>query len=301
MSIEKLSREQLLKDIVDIHIHAGPSVANRALDAGDMCLAAQEAGYRAVVIKDHYFPTMMGATMVEKFLGNEKVKVFGGLALNNSIGGFNLVAIDAAIQMGAKIIWMPTLSSKAHIDRHKGHFVGAGNMTVPENPVYYLDERGNLQPEVEAVLQFMAKNPDVVFATGHGTVTEVDALITRAFQVGVKKILVNHPHFIINAPFDVVKKWSEMGAFIEINAVMFEGVSPASAGGQGLPLSTALEYIENLSVSQLVIDTDLGQRGGTLPVEGMYRFLTMLMDAGVSYDAIEMMTKKTPAMLMGLE
>lgn len=296
-----MDRKEILNGIVDLHVHAGPSVANRALDAAEMLLDAQEAGYRAVVIKDHYFPTMMGTTMVEKHLGNGTTHLYGGIALNNSVGRFNLVAIDAAIQMGAKFVWMPTLSTKAHIDRHKGHFVGAGKMSIPESPVYYLEANGKLQQEVEDVIQFMAKNPHVIFATGHGTVDEIDVLITRAFECGVKKVFVNHPHFIVNAPFETVEKWVKMGAYVEINSVMFEGVSPASAGGQGLPLSTALEYIEKLPLDKIVIDTDLGQKGGTRPVEGMYRFITMLMDAGVSYEKIEMMTKITPAKLLDLD
>jgi hypothetical protein len=136
---------------------------------------------------------------------------------------------------------------------------------------------------------------------GHGTVEELDVLIPKAFETGVQKVFINHPHFIINAPFDAVKRWVEMGAVVEINAVMFEGVSPASAGGQGLPLEIALEYINHLPVDKIVIDTDLGQKGGTMPVEGMYRFLSMLIQAGVSYDKIEYMTKITPAKLLGLE
>ena len=86
-----------------------------------------------------------------------------------------------------------------------------------------------------------------------------------------------------------------MGAYVEINAVMFDGVSPAAAGGQGLPLALALEYIDHLPCDRLVIDTDLGQKGGIMPVEGMHRFIRMLMDAGVSYEKIEMMTKITPS------
>ena len=296
-----LERKDILKNIVDVHVHAGPSVAARALDAADMMQAAQEAGYRAVVIKDHYFPTMMGADMVGRHMGNGTVRVFGGMAMNNSIGRFNLVAVDAAIQMGAKFIWMPTLSSKAHIDRHKGHFVGSGHMSIPEAPVYYLDEVGELQQPVVDVVEFMGKHPEVVFATGHGTVTEIDKLVPKAFECGVKKVFINHPHFIVNAPYEIVKKWVEMGAYVEINAVMFEGISPASAGGQGLPLERALEYINNLPCEQLVIDTDLGQKGGTMPVEGMYRFICMLLEAGVPYEKIEMMTKITPAKLLELD
>ena len=55
--------------LIDLHVHSGPSVMPRALDGGDMLLEAEAAGYSAFVIKDHYFPTMMSAELVEKHLG----------------------------------------------------------------------------------------------------------------------------------------------------------------------------------------------------------------------------------------
>ena len=38
-----------MKNVVDIHVHAGPSVAKRRVDAGDMLLDAQKIGYRGFV------------------------------------------------------------------------------------------------------------------------------------------------------------------------------------------------------------------------------------------------------------
>ena len=70
-----------MKGTVDIHVHAGPSVAKRRLDAGDMLLDAAGSGYRAFVSKDHYFPTMMGTEMVTKFLGEGKCEAFGCICL----------------------------------------------------------------------------------------------------------------------------------------------------------------------------------------------------------------------------
>ena len=59
-----------MKNVVDIHVHAGPSVAKRRVDAGDMLLAALSVGYRGFVSKDHCFPTTMGSDLVTKFVGN---------------------------------------------------------------------------------------------------------------------------------------------------------------------------------------------------------------------------------------
>ena len=55
----------ILKGILDIHVHAGPSVANREVDAADMLKQAVAAGYRGFLVKDHYFPSCMGVKMVQ--------------------------------------------------------------------------------------------------------------------------------------------------------------------------------------------------------------------------------------------
>ena len=106
----------ILKGVLDLHIHAGPSIAKRELDAADMLRDATAAGYRAILIKDHYLPTIMGCKMVQDHLGDGTVEVLGGIALNNSIGVFNLKAVDTANNMGIKMVYFPTVSSKNHID-----------------------------------------------------------------------------------------------------------------------------------------------------------------------------------------
>ena len=46
-------REGFLNGVIDLHLHAGPSVANRYVDGAEMMYLAKRAGYRAFVIKDH--------------------------------------------------------------------------------------------------------------------------------------------------------------------------------------------------------------------------------------------------------
>ena len=112
------NERDILKGILDIHVHAGPSVANRELDAADMLKEAAAAGYRGFLVKDHYFPTCMGVKMVQDHCDAQGVEIYSSMALNNSVGIFNTMAVDAAISMGAKIIYFPTVSAKNHIDHH---------------------------------------------------------------------------------------------------------------------------------------------------------------------------------------
>ena len=172
----------ILKGILDIHVHAGPSVANRQVDAADMLKEAVVAGYRGFLVKDHYFPSCMGVKMVQEHCDAQGVEIYSSMCLNNSMGLFNLMALDAAINMGAKIIYFPTVSSKNHIDHHKGNFVGSGKMSVPETPVVYVDENGVMDPAAVECLKLMAEK-DVVLGTGHGTAWEIDHLVEKALEV----------------------------------------------------------------------------------------------------------------------
>ena len=65
-----------------------------------MLLEAQQHHFSAFVVKDHYCPTMLSAYIAEKYVGDGSCRVFGGIALNNSVGGINLKAVDAAVAMG---------------------------------------------------------------------------------------------------------------------------------------------------------------------------------------------------------
>jgi hypothetical protein len=287
---------EILQGIIDLHVHAGPSVAKREVDAGDMLKEAVQYGYRGFVVKDHYFPTMMSATLVEKHLGSDKIRVFGGIALNNSVGAINVKAVDAAYGMGAKFVYMPTVSSNHHIEEHKGHFPGAGAMSLAEKPIVYVDEKGNLWDEVKELLKYVATKPDLILATGHGSVREIDTLIPEAVKAGVKKIFVNHPFFLIGASIEEIVRWARMGAYIELNACVFP---PSNFGS--VPFATAAKILENVPLEQIVIDSDYGQNGNGSPVDGLYKFIEILMkDLKVTEQQINLMTKETPAKLLGI-
>lgn len=287
--------------LIDLHVHAGPSVMPRALDGGDMLLEAEAAGYSAFVIKDHYFPTMMSTELVEKHLGRSGCRVFGGLALNNSVGGINLKAVDAACAMGAKIIWMPTVSALRHKEMHQGHglaFPGSKGMTVEENSIYYLDETGALKPEVEEVLQYLKDRPEVILATGHGSRQEVDALVRRAAELGIPRILVNHPHYMIGATIEDMAAWSRLGAFIELNATVFVPESRFCTNDIG----ECRQIIDAVGLEKIVLDSDYGQNKNGSPVAGLKKFIEMLKETcGLDEAAVKQVSEDNPSWLLSLE
>ena len=286
----------ILKGILDIHVHAGPSVANREVDAADMLKQAATAGYRGFLVKDHYFPSCMGVKMVQEHCDSQGVEIYSSMCLNNSMGLFNLMALDAAINMGAKIIYFPTVSSKNHIDHHKGNFVGAGKMSVPETPVVYVDDQGVMMPAAVDCLKLMAEK-DVVLGTGHGTAWEIDHLVEKALELGIKRILVNHPQFHIGASYEQMSKWAGLGAYIEMNVCVFTSGSKLGT----LDDQVIAQMLKSVPLERLILDSDMGQRGNGSPVEGMYRFIHVLMERfGLSAEDIDLIAKKNPAHLLGV-
>jgi hypothetical protein len=244
---------------------------------------------------------MMGADMVTKHLGDGKTTAFGCLCSTNAVGGINIHAVDAACQMGAKVIYMPTVSAKNHIDHHKSSkFVGAGDMKIPEKPIYYLDDEGSLKNEVVEVLEYLAKyQPDVVLGTGHGSAAEINKLIDKAVELGIKKIIATHPFFKTDATMDDIVRWADKGALIELNAVVYDDVVPAS---YHLPITVIQDALKYVGYERIVVDSDLGQANFMSPVEGLLKFAQVLKDlCGVTDEQLVVMMSKNPAQLLGPE
>jgi hypothetical protein len=112
--MDEQRKRYLLKDVVDLHIHTGPSISNRSLDVGEMALDAIKYEYRGFVAKDHYFPSAPATITVSKNLAHGRRIAFSTMVMNNSMGGFNLKAVSTAVEMGSLYISMPTVSAKQH-------------------------------------------------------------------------------------------------------------------------------------------------------------------------------------------
>ena len=290
--------KEFLNGCIDLHLHAGPSVAPREVDVAEMMDAALERGYRAYVVKDHMFQTVMSANLIERHMGKGRVKVFGGIVLNNSVGGFNLKAVDAACEMGAKFVCMPTVSSAAHMAYYTGQFPGGGRTEVAETPMRAIDADGELLPEVAAIVEYVSRRPHVILMTGHGSAAEVDAVVREAHRRGVPKIYVNHPYHIVGASVGQMAEWAGLGAFVELNACLIVPESKICSVGIDLVRS----ILKSLPSERLVLCSDLGQKGNLHPADGLAMLMEMLTrDAGVSEAQISMMTRETPAKILDLE
>ncbi len=171
-------------DMVDLHVHAAPSLLPRHGDDAHTVAAERAAGFGTVVLKSHE-----GSTVERAVIAGDGV--FGGIVLNSPVGGANPDAVEVAARLGGRVVWMPTVSAPNHkagasspeLSVHRGFELG---------PVAITDDDGQLLPGWHDVLDVVVEH-DLLLASGHLHARETVMLFTEARRRGAQRLLVNHP------------------------------------------------------------------------------------------------------------
>ena len=269
-----------LEGAVDLHVHSAPDVDRRRFNDLELARAARDGGVAAVVIKSHQNSTVERAWLVAQCVPG--IRVYGGLVLNETVGGLNPAAVRLALQLGARQIWMPTRSAR----NHRVYHGETGGISI-------LDEQGQLLPVVEEIVRAMAQS-DCILGTGHLSPEETSVLIDAAQRLGVAKVVVTHPEWgPTYHSFEAQKELAQRGN------VFFERcfVSTLHVCGQ-VPFETIERAITETGVDRTVLSTDLGQPDTPPPVEGLRLYAERLRSTGFSVDQIRMMMQANPELLL---
>lgn len=296
---QRISR--LLVGAVDLHCHSGPSVMPRDLNHIEAMQEAAAAGFRAMLIKDHYYSATPITEMLNQAYGHLKITLFSGVPLNNSVGGFNKHAVDHGIALGAKLVWLPTFSAKNHCDSRYGIKAGFPHTTrklIPIDPLTPLDAHGKVKDEVKEILDLVAQY-DVILAGGHLHISEIFPVFEEARSRGVKRLLVNHPSFIVDASHEDIRRLVTMGAYIEHSLCMF--IPVAKRKRDPFPPEDLDELIQSGSVDRTILASDLGQRGADHPVLGFRNVIRICINLGYSDEDIRKMVSHNALDLLGME
>ena len=103
---------ELLQGAIDMHVHSSPCIFERLTDHAKAASLARDYGFKAIIIKAHHFGTVGRAHFVRQMVPG--IDVFDCLPLNKCVGGVNPFAVDAAIKLGVKKIFMPTVDAYQH-------------------------------------------------------------------------------------------------------------------------------------------------------------------------------------------
>jgi hypothetical protein len=289
---------RILEGTVDLHVHPAPSPLPRRIDAAEAARLAGEAGFSAIVVKSHHHSTVTDVLALESqgALRNG-VRVFGGVALNGPIGGLNPKAVDLALKMGGRIVWFPTIGSPQHIRHHAEHpnlrFPKLAVSLKPEEPVDVLSESGELRPEVYEILESI-RDADAILASGHMAPDRITAVFEAAREVGVRRLLVNHPNFVIEASHEDGKRWVKLGAMIEHSLCMYDDESSF----YHWDLDTLTAWIEAVGAERSILGSDLGQMDNPLPTDSFRKIVAKLLERGMREHDVRLMVADNPGQLL---
>lgn len=290
---------ELLAGAVDLHVHPGPSPFPRRVDAGKAATAAATAGMAAVVLKSHHHCTAFEVKTLEPYgLGEADVDVYGGIVLNSHVGGLNPNAVNLSLGMGGRMVWLPTISSPAHIAhtrQNAGHFPTSTMHLLPDAPVEVFDNAGQIRRELRDILRLIAE-ADAVLASGHLAAGEVIKVFSAAREEGVQRLVVNHPNFIVDAQPDEVRRMTELGAYVEHAASHYHERSTFRM----FDIGVLVDWVEMVGLDRSILASDLGQANNPLPTEGLRDVALELLEHGMTDDQVHALLAVNPARVLGL-
>ena len=318
--------EALLKNAIDIHVHAGPHIFSspRRVDPFQAAIQARDAGMKSIVFMDVFEMSNGTAWLVNRVVPD--FKTYGGLILNTVYGGMNPRAVKTAIHYGdgAKYISFGAHSTYYQASREgrviDGEFKPLSELfpefqkeldmcikiPVDEAPDEKLDE----------IFRLISANPHIYLITGHTSVEEGIRLVELAEEYGIKKTIVSSA-VVKEASLDQLHYMADKGAFIEYTLAAYthttsipkthyyvereyasidEGMSGEVSGGVKL----VAEQINEIGSEHCIICTDFGVYTLPTPVEGLREFIACLLDLGISSDDISKMVRSNPEKLLGL-
>jgi hypothetical protein len=282
---------ELVRGGFDTHIHIGPDVVERRNDDVELARRFLELGLAGFVMKSHYTSTAERAGTVRAAVPG--IEALGAIALNRAVGGLNPLAVEIAGREGARTVWMPTVD--AVNESHEREELNPGAKVpvwvrlqldlrergIEIEPVPVVDERGELLPEVGAVLEVVARH-QMVLATGHLGRDEIFRVVDAAVAAGIETIVVTHPEFPSqDIGFDDQRALVERGALLErcfttphTGKVSWERFAAA---------------IRATGPESSVLSTDLGQVFNPPVEDGMALMADQLLEAGFDEEEVRTM------------
>tara|TARA_B110000438_G_scaffold35185_1_gene34922 strand:- start:4311 stop:5237 length:927 start_codon:yes stop_codon:yes gene_type:complete len=297
----KVLIERLLKGSVDLHCHSGPSVMPRSIDHIEAAKEASAVGMKALLFKDHYYSVTPVTELLMNHFSHLKVQLLSGVPLNNTSGGLNRYAVDHGINLGAKLVWMPTFSAENHINAHKKDkdfeekFPTTKEAMLAPTPLRVTNSNGLLLDEVKFILDLIAEN-DLVLSSGHLHISEIWPLFNEAKKRGVSRLLCNHPTYIVGASLTDITQLVSIGAYIEHSMCMFVQRSKYKF----YEPEELNNMIKAAGIDKTILGSDLGQVGNPSPVDGFRAVINMCLDLGYNEQEIHQLVSKNASKLMGI-
>lgn len=254
----------------DLHVHAAPDVIARRLADRDLVTHYVAAGFTGCVIKAHYESTVGRAAAAG---WETPLQVYGGIALNQHVGGVNPAAVVACLEAGGRVIWMPT--ADAHTQR--AALLPSLCDTHPELPPrsYGIPPTDwSAADDVLAICNAVAA-ADAVLATGHLSGAETAWLVHQARAAGVNRILLTHPGYTVpNMSAREAAALCDVGAKAEITA--YQLLHQPECDSRRLAA-----FAREVGLDNIVLSSDAGQPDSPPPADALSQLIDALTMQGL--------------------
>ena len=285
-----------IKGAIDVHVHSEPDLFPRIADDVGVARHAVSLGLRAVSLKCHSERTTSRAYMTMQQVPG--IQIVGGIVLNRAVGGINPAAVESALQLGGKHVWMPTVDAANHArtfgstgayDKQKSTVAKASDTGIE-----VFDADGKPIDGLMEVLELTAQY-NAILSTCHLSVPEIQKLVAAARERGVEKIMITHPFFKVPAlELEDLKALVAQGAYAEF------GYCTVSPMWNHAALTRVVEAIKEIGAQHCILMSDAGQRHNPMPAECLRVFAQSVYESEVSEEDVERMIKTNPQNLLEL-
>ena len=289
--------EDVMQGAIDIHAHGGSDPFDRLMLEDDMAIQASQAGMRAMVFKTWYTPSASRIQLVSKNLnkwseetGIKPTKLFGGITLQQSVGGLNPDAVRRCLGFpGMKYIWLPMPESYHHRRVVYADQTGSG--------IHILTDDGKkVLPELKEILKIAADN-NLIVASGHYPHRETAIVAEEAFNLGVKHFEVIHPaHIHSKNTIPEMKKLADMGA-----KLMLSGLGTTCFPIHETGPVYAVRMIKEIGADHILYGSDYGQIQNPPHVVGTRWMIKLLAAYGATKEELIKVFQTTPAKHLELD
>lgn len=275
----------------DLHAHSAPSHVPRVVDDFQLVSDAASLQMAGVLIKNHYESTGSRAALVNEINRKKEAEesvcpttAYGGIVLNWPVGGLNPYAVESALRLGSRMVWMPTRDAENSLvyGDMPGDFFSRPGISI-------LDDSGKLLPAVREIIEIVGQH-EAVLATGHLFPRESVVLCQACAGQHVKAVLTHPEWQRTKIPLDTQLELARLGVYIE--------KSWLNIAENDCTAEYMAHTIRSLGPEHVFLTTDCGKLGQPAPAEGMLQFIELLLEAGFSAEELHTMAAAVPAALI---
>lgn len=293
-----MAREEYVAGSWDIHVHAAPSLFPRwgdVCDLAELCIRNSMHGF---VLKYHHGSSAESAYIANKLYRD--IRIVGGITLNHFVGGLNIHAVDCAVSLGGRIVWLPTIHAENH--RKTMGVLGGFSFQNPstalsvEDGIVIVDDSGKIVEELKDILDLL-NGKSVVLATGHISPEEIFTLHRYIRSEGLDiPLLVNHVFFrTTDLNEGQISELTDERTWFETVYLTVSSV----AGG--VPVEKVAGVMKKTPESHWIIASDTGQVRNIRSPEALSEYATMLTGEGISQKRIRKMLVDEPKVLLNIQ